>query len=556
MSISYSKLKKIAYFCLLLPSLVFVLGFLKWYFALAITVLLAIAYIFVIRDTKIEDRECEDRSLYITSKQLFIIIGVVAVWCFLSGLGNLYYQSEDWGARNAIYRDLIRYDWPVVYPEKNAALVYYIGYWLPPALIGKLFYGISADLDVAWMAGNIALWLWSVICIVVIVLMTMMYLKVASKKHFWIALAVFIGFSGMDIIGTVVGGFARRIPIPNHIEWWTIFQYSSMVTCLAWVFNQAIFTWLATICFLSEKKTRNYAFIIVCALASAPIPCVGLAIYMLGAAAVKLYKAFKEKHMKAFWKDVFTVQNIIPTVILVPLYFLYYKTNVAVNIGQAAVNLPRDLYAIIITSVLAVILGIAGLVSLLLKKKWQSYKLFFLAGVSFILFVGSLVNVEIRLNYLSFIMLESVLFLLVLWDDHKNDPIFYISWLITLICPLIKIGTAADFCMRASIPLVFVLMVMSSKYLLNHIDSIKEKKISYAKITCVILIVFLFIGAITPFKEFERGFESVISNGKIDLVMDDVYTFKKFFPGGIGTQDKNFIAADYDKTFFFKFFAK
>jgi hypothetical protein len=110
--------------------------------------------------------------------------------------------------------------------------------------------------------------------------------------------------------------------------------------------------------------------------------------------------------------------------------------------------------------------------------------------------------------------------------------------------------------MRASIPLVFVLMVMSSKYLLNHIDSIKEKKISYAKITCVILIVFLFIGAITPFKEFERGFESVISNGKIDLVMDDVYTFKKFFPGGIGTQDKNFIAADYDKTFFFKFFAK
>ena len=329
-----------------------------------------------------------------------------------------------------------------------------------------------------------------------------------------------------------------------------------MVTCLGWVFNQAIITWLATICFLSENKVRNYAFIICCSVASAPMPSVGLAIYMLGAAAVKLYKAVREKTAKAFRKDVFTVQNIIPVVTLVPLYFLYYKTNVAVNIGQTAVKMPRDLYAIITTAVFAGVFGIIGLVLMLLKKKWQSYKLFFLAGVSFILCIGSLINVEIRLNYLAFIMLESILLLLILWDDHKNDPIFYISWLITLICPLIKVGTAADFCMRASIPLVFVLMVMSSKYLLNHFHLLKEKKITYAKITCIILIVFLFIGFMTPFKEFERGFESVISNGKIDLVMDDVYTFKKFFPGGIGAQDKNFIAVDYDKTFFFKFFAK
>ncbi len=557
MSISYSKIKKIAYFCLLLPSIVFVFGFIRWYIALPVAILLAVAYFYVLRDAKREAVEYEDKTLNITAKQLFIVIGIVTVWCFLSGIGNLYYQSEDWSARNAIFRDLIRFDWPVIYPEKNAALVYYIGYWLPPALIGKLFYGISADLDVAWMAGNIALWIWSIVCIVVVMLMTMMYLKVATKKHFWIAIAIFIGFSGMDIVGTVVYNYWHSIPLPNHIEWWSIYQYSSMVTCLGWVFNQAILSWLATICFLMEKKTRNYAFIIVCAVASAPMPCVGLAAYMVGVAAVQLFNALREKRAKAFWSDVLTVQNIIPVLTLIPLYFLYYITNVAVNIGQAGVKMPHDLYAIILTASLAGGFAVLGIILKIFKKNWWSFKLFFLAGTALVLFLGSLINVQIRLNYLAFISLESILFLVLLWDDHKKDPIFYISWGLTLICPLIKVGTASDFCMRATIPLVFVIMIMSTKHVIDHVHLLKEKKkISYAKITCVILIIFLILGAFTPLKELERGFEQIIANGKIDLVFDDVFTFKKFFPGGVGFRDKNFISVDYENTFFFRYIAK
>lgn len=555
MSISYSKIKKIAYFCLLLPSLVFVLGFIRWYIAFPVAILLIAAYFFAVRKDK-DAIEFEEQTLNITGKQLLIIIGIVTAWCFLSGIGNLYYQSEDWSARNAIYRDLIRFDWPVIYPEKNAALVYYIGFWLPPALIGKLFYGISADLDVAWIAGNLALLVWSIVCIVVVMLMTMMYLKVVTKKHFWIALAIFIGFSGMDIVGTVIRGYVYSVPIPNHIEWWTIYQYSSMVTCLGWVFNQAIICWLATVCFISEKKLSSYAFILLGAIGSAPMPAVGLCIYMAVNALVKLYSAFKEKRMKPFWKEVFTFQNIVPVVTLLPIYFFYYKTNIAVNMGQAGVRMPRDLYAIVLTACLAGVFAAIGLVMLLLKKKWWSFKLFFLAGISAVLCIGSLINVQIRLNYLAFIMLESVLFLFVLWDDHKKDPVFYASWLLTLAAPLITIGTAVDFCMRASIPLVFILMVMSAKYIFDHAHELKEKKISYGKITCVLLIVFLVLGAFTPFKELERGFEAVIANGKINLVYDDVYTFKKFFSGGVGVRDKNFISVNFDETFFFRYIAK
>ena len=110
--------------------------------------------------------------------------------------------------------------------------------------------------------------------------------------------------------------------------------------------------------------------------------------------------------------------------------------------------------------------------------------------------------------------------------------------------------------MRATIPLVFVLMIMSTKYMIDHAHLLKEKKISYVKITCVILMIFLILGAFTPLKEFERGFEQIIANGKINLVFDDVFTFKKFFPGGVGFRDKNFIAVDYEHTLFFRHITK
>ena len=77
------------------------------------------------------------------------------LWGYLGGQTGFFYQNSDWGYRNAIYRDLITNSWPVYYPQKDTALVYYIGHWLVPAALTKPVYALFG-LDAAWMFARMA----------------------------------------------------------------------------------------------------------------------------------------------------------------------------------------------------------------------------------------------------------------------------------------------------------------------------------------------------------------------------------------------------------------
>ena len=121
MRISLVALKRAAYLCLLCPCLIFLIGFLKWYVGVPVALLLAVAYFFAAAKKDADAPEEEPRDFVLAKKHVFLLVGVVALWCWLAGIGNLYYQSADWWARNAVFRDLITRDWPVIYPEKNAA---------------------------------------------------------------------------------------------------------------------------------------------------------------------------------------------------------------------------------------------------------------------------------------------------------------------------------------------------------------------------------------------------------------------------------------------------
>lgn len=557
MSISYSKLKKIAYFCLLLPSLIFVIGFLKWYIALPVTLALGAAYFFVVKDTNKEVLEFEEKTIKISCKHFFVLVGIVILWCWISGIGNFYYQSADWFARNAIFRDLIRFDWPVIYSAKNSALVYYIGYWLPAALIGKAFYGMTADLDVAWTISNMALLLWTAICLTVIILMVLMFTSANTPKKIWVALAIFIGFSGLDFVGSLVRHYVWGSPWVNHIEWWSRFQFSSIITCMGWVFNQSVLSWLAVICFMSEKKLRNYALIIVLALSSAPLPCVGLAIYMAGVGIVKLIQSLKEKAFKIFCKDVFTPQNIIAVVTLLPIYFFYYKTNLAVNVGQMedeTVKLYRDWFSTGIMIALVVISAIIGLILLIKKKSF--FEAFFFSGLVLGMLIWSFFNLNLARAYLAFILLEGGLYLFFIWRANRREPLFYLTWIVMAICPLITVGTSVDFCMRASIPAVFILMVLCIKYLFDNSDVFEQKKINLRKITVCLLVVALVIGSFTGIREIIRGIDTIRAEGHIAVLNDWAYSMNRFFVGELEGTDRNFIASDYSRTFFFRYLAK
>lgn len=145
-SLSFSKCYcKAVYIYLFLPFFIFLLGWMKIYYALPISLFLFYCIYRMIRDNSLE----ESLSLQIPGKEkiLFIVI-IICIWVGISGIGGFAFQTEDHIWRNGMFEALVYEKWPVVKDvdiDGNIAtrgMSYYIGFWLPAAAIGKVF-GIS-----------------------------------------------------------------------------------------------------------------------------------------------------------------------------------------------------------------------------------------------------------------------------------------------------------------------------------------------------------------------------------------------------------------------------
>lgn len=552
MRISALALKRVAYLCLLCPCLIFLIGFLKWYVGVPVALLLVVAYFFAAIKKDTDAPEGEQGDLVLAKKHFFILLGVIALWCWLAGIGNLYYQSADWWARNAVFRDLITRDWPVIYPEKNAALVYYVGYWLPSALVGKFVLAVTAgNANAAFFAGNIALLCWSGFCVTLVMLLALSYLRASGGRQILVAAAVFIFFSGLDIIGTLCDAAFMGHAIPDHIEWWAfLFQFSSMTTALFWVFHQVVTAWLVTLCILRERTSRNDLFLLVCALVSTPLACAGLAVYVFGFAVLRGCRALAAGEGKHFLKTLFTPQNLLPVLTALPIFILYYKSNLALGLTKWQ---GLGLWALI-----AIFALIALLFILMMAVQFKRGRILhpaFYAVPLILIGVTSLSFITERVCplYLAFLLLECGIYLILLYVDRQRDPLYYLTLTVFLICPLVMIGTSADFSMRASIPAVTVLCLMCIRFLLDRGGDLARG--GKRRVLPILMIAALAIGAVTPIFEIVRGIVAVIRAGDVALVNDGVGTFARIFPRGVGTTDKNFIAVDYGERFFFRYLA-
>lgn len=132
---SERSLKIISYVYLIIPIIIFLIGWVNLKFAL-----LPILFLITILIRKIKEKS--EKNLFVSKKFLLYIFLIINFICILGGLGGLYYQSSDWHCRNAIFRDLINNDWPVYYEKSNSALSYYIAIWMFPAIIRKIFFNI------------------------------------------------------------------------------------------------------------------------------------------------------------------------------------------------------------------------------------------------------------------------------------------------------------------------------------------------------------------------------------------------------------------------------
>jgi len=163
----------------------------------------------------------------------------VVVVVGLSGPGGFGVQTWDWAKHNAILKDLVEQPWPVAYATErdDVALTYYVAHYLPAALAGKL---------AGWQAANVVLFAWTVIGCV----LAMLWLVVLSGAPVWRCLAIFVLFSGLDVVGAIAWSSRwsmRRWPNDFHLEWWAgHWTYPGNVTLIAFAPHQATAGWLLT----------------------------------------------------------------------------------------------------------------------------------------------------------------------------------------------------------------------------------------------------------------------------------------------------------------------
>ena len=155
LEISYSVLRRYALVFISLPMLCFFIGWLKWYWAVPACLALVICIIslddnnklFRMLSKKKADMNASpdnDKKLVISRTMLIVVILAAFTYLFFCGVGRLWSQSDDYLWRNAIFRDLIVKKWPVFYDTYDGALSYYIGTWLPAAIVGKIAYSMGA----------------------------------------------------------------------------------------------------------------------------------------------------------------------------------------------------------------------------------------------------------------------------------------------------------------------------------------------------------------------------------------------------------------------------
>lgn len=161
----------------------------------------------------------------------------------LGGEGHLVFSNSDWLWRDAVLSDLARAPFPPSSVVDGRALVLRapLGMYMLPALAAsaaRLGWGHAALL-----VQNAAL-----LTLVLYVMATL------SGRGGAAVCAVFVSFSGLDILGEMLVGLPGDA-LPSHIEAWAHgLQYSSVVTQLFWVPNHALPSyWLALLAWACRR---------------------------------------------------------------------------------------------------------------------------------------------------------------------------------------------------------------------------------------------------------------------------------------------------------------
>lgn len=401
-------LQRISILYLTFPFILFCFGWLRLWIAIPASLIILFTLYQFFKQSSLPTSQASITNY----PSVFTVLLITALWIFFSGIGGFAFQNWDHHWRNAVFHDLINFDFPVYYTKPEAGpikmLVYYIGYWLPSATVGKYF---------GWKIANVFIFLWSWCGVILVVLQLAQLVKTSAIK---ITLLI-IFFSGLDALGVLLfpQEYPTLFPVITHLEIWSgNLQYSSFTTQLFWVFNQAIPAWLATTVVTSywsssykeadqgqaEKFPTLLIFIWSLCFFFAPLASIGLFPYVL----IEIYKC---TNIKSLFKNI-NYPFFISSIIVFLLSYFYFLSNTA---AQAR-------------------------------------------GFQIIPFN----------EYIIFFLLEGGILWLLLAPIKYRDARWIITGILLIVIPFVQIGSGRDFVMRASIAPLFYLMILTSEIIFQN----------------------------------------------------------------------------------------
>jgi hypothetical protein len=261
---------------LVAPIFLFAWSWLKWPFALAVTLMAGCFVLVALRDAWHAHNRT---SLWKQLRPLWPALGILCAWLLLSGIGGFGSQVGDYEANNALFLGLVDGNWPlqIAFKGQTVYVVYYMAYFLPAAGIGKLF---------GWAAANVFILVWALCGILLAFAWFRRMLSVRARV--WpllLAALVFCLASGMDSVGYYLFQ-GNPFEWGKHLEnWATLFQFSSQTSLLYWVPQQALAAWLMAGltfgCLDDPRLFRYLGMSIAAGILWSPFGVLGVAPYVL-----------------------------------------------------------------------------------------------------------------------------------------------------------------------------------------------------------------------------------------------------------------------------------
>lgn len=496
-----------------LPIVFFFVGWLHWYFSLpASLIFLAGVYSFV----KKLPTEKKIDSLSTTNECAIAVI-IVLLYLLATGHGTLLGGAGyDTPWRNVVYQDLIHKSWPVIYGTSHSALVYYLAYWLVPAMLAHV-------LNLGVTASNIVLVLWTYIGLRLFIFLTWDYLQ-ANKKQIIPLTILFLLWSGLNFIGMLVVCSLDLMPFVVDNQWgWQTWWYTGITNdghqiaymvrtvfdSLGNIYNQFVPLLLGTILFLRQRALKSLGFLGLLVLPYSPLGFIGLFCLMLPEAFRQVKNYILSDQSSLLKNEIFSIPNLSVLLSVFPVFFFYFLVNSAT---EATVGTGNVFFAPL-----------------------SSYGF-------------------LRISLLVLYYLLQFGIYMWLCFRHNRDRLLFWSVLLSLfVFPFFRVGGSGDFCWNASIPgfMIVMIFVMQEVLLL-----FKEGR---ASIHFFMVAVVLTITIITPClqmsSQIRKCFEFQkhvvnIDHPRIGTTLDnkDTNTIIKDFP--------NLANVNYQNSLFYKYLAK